>query len=248
MSVPVGSALDAVLARGRVRVAVEWHEPPSEGTTPQMYLDPDTGRPSGGLPDLGRQMAADLGVQLELVNLEWSEHLPALLEDRVDLLLSFGNTPARALQVDFARPLIPHEVIVLVGEHGPSSLHELRAREDARVVAARGSSVADVARLRFPEATVDEVDDPAAELEAGDADASVQDAITRIWLERHPSLRPLREEDGRILVVSREFGHPAIRQGDPRLLNWLENWLEYHRAQGTIERLCDAPLRATFAN
>lgn len=240
------SALDAVLARGRVRIAVEWHGPPSEGHTPQMFLDPDSGQPSGVLPDLGELLAVDLGVELELVDLAWSEHLPALLDDRVDVLLSFGNTPARAVRVDFAAPLLPHEVIVLAGKGGPSTEAELRARAGARVAAATGSSVADVARLRFPDCVVEEVDDPAAAVESGRAVASVQDAITATWLERHPALRPLREA-GRILVISREYGHPAIRPGDARFLNWLNNWLEYHRAQGSIERLCDAPLRASFA-
>jgi polar amino acid transport system substrate-binding protein len=212
-----------------------------------MYLEPETGEPAGVVPDLSRVLADDLGIRLELVDLEWDDHMPALVDGRVDLLMSFGNTPARALSVEFAQPLLPHEVLVLVRTDGPvRSVDDLRTRT-ARVAAAAGSSVAEVARRRFPDAEVLEVADPAREVLEGRAEASVQDAITRVFLERNPALRPVREPDGRLLVVSREYGHPAIRPDDARFLNWLNNWIDYHRAQGTIERLCDAPLRESLA-
>lgn len=229
-----------------MHVAVEWHPPPSEGYTPQMYIDPETGEPAGILPDLASILAGDLGVELELVDLEWDEHLRALLDGRVDLLLSFGNTPERALRVEFAKPLLPHEVLVLVHvESDLESEYDLRD-PGTRLATAADSSVAEVARRRFPAARVMEVKDPALEVEERRADASVQDAVTRLFIERRPTLRPLRDGEGRLLVLSREYGHPAVRSNDPRFLNWLNNWIEYHRAQGTIERLCDAPLRASL--
>ena len=241
------SALDEITKRGQIRIGSHWADPPTDGPATRMRLHPDTGRLTGVVPDLGRLLAADLQVEPEFVNLEWSDYVSALQERRVDLFMSYTNTPARALQVDFGAPLLPHEVLVLVRQDGPTSEEELREDSQAIIAAVAGSSVADAARLRFPDSSVVEVEDPADILEAGQATATVQDAITNAWLARHAAIRPLRQSDGRILVVSREYGHPAVRRGDLRLLNWINNWIVYHRAQGTIERLCDGPLRATFA-
>jgi len=57
-------------------------------------------------------------------------------------------------------------------------------------------------------------------------------------MEEHPGLRLLREKDGELVVLAREYGHPAIRPGDQRFLNWINNWLQYHKAQGTIGYWC----------
>jgi polar amino acid transport system substrate-binding protein len=212
-----------------------------------MYLDAN-GTPTGILPDLARVLANDLGVELELVDLDWADHMPALLEGRVDLLLSFGNTPARALSVEFAHPLLPHEVLVLVRDEGSIRTERDVHRPGTPIAAPTGTSVADVARRRFPEAAIVESGDPTRDLEEGRVAAAVQDAVTRVFLDQHSGVRPLREADGRLLVISREYGHPAVRPDDPRFLNWLNNWIHYHRAQGDLERLCDLPLRASLAS
>ena len=64
------------------------------------------------------------------------------------------------------------------------------------------------------------------------------DAVTRIFMKQNLELGLLRERDGRLLVLAREYGHPAVRQNDPKFLNWVRNWLQYHTAQGTIDYWC----------
>jgi hypothetical protein len=79
--------------------------------------------------------------------------------------------------------------------------------------------------------------DPAGEVAAGRVDGCVVDAITRIFLDKHPELRLLRDDRGKLLVLAQEWGHPAVRLGDQRFLNWINNWLDYHR-DGAIRYWC----------
>ena len=232
------STLDTVLDRGVLRVAVAYTPPPEEGSHPEFYLDPQTGQPSGVVCELGRLMASDLGIRAEFVDISWAEHMNALLRGDVDLLMSYTNTPERALQVDFAGPLLPSEIVVMLKSgaaiHGIAALDEPSRRVGVEV----GSSIARVAKRRFTRAQVRESTSPLHALTTGEIDAWVTDAVTRIFMKQNPELRLLRKPEGRLLVLAREYGHPAVRPGDPKFLNWIRNWLQYHEAQGTIDYWC----------
>jgi polar amino acid transport system substrate-binding protein len=232
------SALDRILASGRLRIAVSFSAPPEEGEPPEFYIDPESGEPSGVVCELGKRMAQDLGVGVEFVDLPWPHHLSGLLEGRVDLLLSYTNTPERALAVEFAGRLLPSRVVVMVRRESAVERWEELDREESNLAVARGSSILAVARRRFPRAEIRELDHPASGLLGGEVDAAVVDAVTRRFLERNPGVRLLRDALGRAVVLAEEWGHPAVRPNDPRFLNWLKNWLLYHQAQGTLAAWC----------
>jgi polar amino acid transport system substrate-binding protein len=230
------SVLDAVLERGVIRIPVVWWDPPEMGDPPEFYIDPATGRPTGVVPELAAVLATDLDVRLELVEIPWHLHMERLLDKSVDMLMSYTNTPRRALVIDFAGRLLPDEASALVHASGGISTKLELDQQGRRVAIPRGSSVIDFVRRHFPSATVVESDDPIADVEALRADALVECAITKPMLAKHPILRPLLDPGGRPMSLGMEYGHPAIRRGDPRFLNWLNNWLVYHEAVGTIDR------------
>jgi polar amino acid transport system substrate-binding protein len=233
----VKSALDEVRERGVLRVAVAYSPPPETGHPPEFYLDPTSGEPAGVLPELGKVMAADLGVKLELVDIPWPEHMQALLAHRVDLLLSYTNTPARALEVEFAGPLLPSQAVVMIASNNPAQQQEMLNQPGRCIAVWHGSSIARVAAASFPVATLVESADPAGEVAAGRVDGAVVDAVTKIFLDKHPELRLLRDDHGKLLVLAQEWGHPAVRLGDQRFLNWINNWLDYHH-DGAIRYWC----------
>jgi hypothetical protein len=39
------SVLGQILERGKLRIAVEFNDPPDSGFPPEMYIDPETGKP-----------------------------------------------------------------------------------------------------------------------------------------------------------------------------------------------------------
>lgn len=230
------SVLDAVREKNILRIAVAYAPPPETGHPPEFYLDPASSEPSGVVPELGKVMAADLGVKPEFVDIPWPEHMQALLADKVDLLLSYTNTPLRALEVEFAGPLLPSQAVVMVSQNNPGRQETLH-QPGRRIAVWHGSSIAQVAAASFPAATLVESGDPAGEVAAGRVDGAVVDAVTKIFLDKHPEVRLLRDSDGRLLVLAQEWGHPAIRLGDQRFLNWINNWLDYHR-DGAIRYWC----------
>ncbi|MCL4300320.1 MAG: transporter substrate-binding domain-containing protein [Anaerolineae bacterium] len=234
---PVNSALAEVRERGVLRVAVAYSPPPETGHPPEFYLDPTSGEPAGVLPELGKVMAADLGVKLELVDIPWPEHMQALLARHVDLLLSYTNTPARALEVEFAGPLLPSQAVVMVAKDSAVQQQETLNQPGRRIAIWHGSSIARVAAESFPVATLVESANPAEEVAAGGVDGAVVDAVTKIFLDKHPEVRLLRDPYGKLLVLAQEWGHPAVRLGDQRFLNWINNWLDYHR-DGAIRYWC----------
>lgn len=240
--------IDAVRERGVLRIPVLWWDPPNEGPPPEWYRDPGTGEPRGVVPELARIMADDLGVDLDLIETPWELMADAVLSGDVDLLMSYTNLPQRALKLDFAGPLLPDDVMALVRSSDTASTISELDREGVTVGVPTASSVIEIARRHFGRAALIEVDDPVAALETGVVDVAVDAAITKPLLERHPMITTIKAADGRSLVLGQEFGHPALRQGDPRSLNWVRNWLEYHRAQGTIGYWCGTYWKSWMAD
>jgi ABC-type amino acid transport substrate-binding protein len=234
------STLDEILERGRFRIPVQFSDPPSSGFPPEFYVDPDSGKPWGIAPIVGGLMADDLGVELECVDLPWPKHIPALLAGEVDMCPKHVNTPQRALDVEFASGrLTQYRVSLLIRTDNTARAKEDFNREGVRIASWHGSSTTQVAEKHFPHASVYESPEPRVEVEEGRADAVCTDSVTKIFLDRHPKLQLLRDEQGQLIVLSREYVHPSIRPGDARFLNWIDNWLEYQHAQGTLGYWCD---------
>jgi polar amino acid transport system substrate-binding protein len=229
------SVLDEVVERGRLRIAVEWLQPPDSGAPPEMYLDPETGEPAGLAPLVGRLIASDLGVELECVDIPWPEQIPALLDGTVDILPKHTLTPRRALSIDFADGrLMPVRTVCLRPRSSGSSKLEDLLPSVGTVAVWHGSSVRLVAEQVFPKARVAEYGDPYAATLAGEADVALGDSVTVRFMERHPDLELVRNEAGRVVVLAQEYNHVGVRPGQERTLRWLNSWYDYHHAQGTI--------------
>ncbi len=235
------SLLDEIRQRGVLRIPVEFTGPPEEdGFPPEFYIDPQTGEPAGIAPMMGRLMAENLGVKLECVDLPWPEHIPALLSGKVDLLPKHCNTPERALQVEFANGrFVAFRVTALLPKDSPITKKEELNQAGKVIVTWHGSSIREIIKREFPLATMKEFAQPWLEISEGRADAWLTDAVTTIFLQKYPGLKFLRDEAGKLIIFSREYAQPAIRPGDPRFLNWLNNWYQYHEAQGAISYWCE---------
>lgn len=86
--------LDRIRRNGVLRVATEPYYPPQE------FIDPEkTGQDQyvGADMQLARLIAERMGVELEIIPMEFTQVLPALAEDQCDLTISaLSYTPARA--------------------------------------------------------------------------------------------------------------------------------------------------------
>jgi polar amino acid transport system substrate-binding protein len=90
--------LDRILKEKKIRITAEVTSPPFG------MLDKEN-RPTGSEIETARQLAKDLGVELELVQVTGPQRIPALLSDRADLAISsLSITTERAKTVWFASP------------------------------------------------------------------------------------------------------------------------------------------------
>jgi len=233
--------LDEIRERGVLRIPVEFNPPPEvDGFPPEFYIDPETGEPSGLAPIISRLMAKDLGVELECVDMPWPEHIPALFSGKVDLLPKHVNTPERALTVEFANGrLMAYRVTALIPADSSVTDKEELNQEGKVISVWHGSSIREIIRREFPRATMKEFKKPSLEVEEGRADACLTDSVTKIFVEKHPGLKFLRDEEGKLVIFSWEYAQIGIKPGDQRFLNWINNWYHYHEAQGTIGYWCD---------
>lgn len=226
-------ALEQILHKKEIRLAVEFKDPEVTGFPPEMYLDRETGKPWGIGPILFDIIAADLGVKPTYVDIPWPDHISSLRNGEVDVILA-TNTPQRGLLVGFIDGcLMANRVVCLTPSERPMSLDEIN-RSGVRIACWRGSSVIDVAKSQFPEATVIGDEKPEKLVQDGKADVYINDSITHRFLELNPGLSLIEDS-----VLSREYVHFAVRLVDNDLRRWLNNWYDYHHAQGTIGHWCD---------
>src|SRR5271166_7066405 len=97
-SVRAESTLDKILKEKKIRVAID------VGNPPFGVLDKD-GQPDGSDVAVARQMAKDMGVELEFVQVPSTGRIPALLAGRADVTIaSISVTTDRAKTVMYCNP------------------------------------------------------------------------------------------------------------------------------------------------
>ena len=233
------SRLTIVREKGVLKIAVAFSPPPEEGHSPEFYLDKKSGKPTGVVCELGKVMAKDLGVRPKFVDIPWPGHLQALLSDKVDLLMSYTNTPIRAIELEFAGPLLPSKAVIIVSKDNQIKQKDELNEQNKRIGIWHGSSIIDAVHAHFPLSTISEHANPTSEVKAGKLDGCVVDAVTKIFMGKNPELCLLRDKNDKIEVLAQEWGHPAVKSGDQIFLNWINNWLNYHNNQGTINYWCN---------
>src|SRR3954453_15304241 len=104
-------ALDRILKDKKIRITAEVTSPPLG------ILDKDN-KPTGSEIETARQLAKDLGVELELVQVTGPQRIPALLSDRADLAISsLSITSERAKSVWFSSPHGALSIVIGAGKN-----------------------------------------------------------------------------------------------------------------------------------
>ena len=226
------STLNRILRRGELRVGIE------AGYMPFEMLDRN-GNLIGFDIDLARKMASVLKVKVRFVNTQWDGIIPALLTDKFDLLMGgMTITPERNVQVNFARPyIVIGQTALLARKHDGKITRHTQLDDPQYIVSSKLGTTGDIASRRFfPRAQLKRFEseaDAALEVRNGRADAFIYDLpFNAIYAQRYA---------GQIAHLAEPFTKEnlgwAIRKGDPDFLNWLDNFLDAIRNDGTYELL-----------
>lgn len=226
-------AWEEIQQRKVLRVAMTLQFPP------QFYRDPVTREPAGYDVELLEMMAKDLGVKLEIQDMDFTGQIPALLAGRVDMVANgLVNTPERAKTIAFTEPYVPYQLVLMVQKDA-----NLRAPEvldaDGRIVAVLMGSVShELAKLRFPKAEIralERQDGCMMEVASKKADACLMEQYLAVpFVRNNPQATELLQSDTPLAV---QYGCFAMAHGNPRFLYWVNNWIKYYEANGVLDAM-----------
>jgi polar amino acid transport system substrate-binding protein len=225
------STLAQIKQRGALRVGVTQ-------APPWFSKDPKSGDWASGVGvSLGKQMAADLGVRFEPVEVTWGTAIAALQGNKIDMMSMMDATPERAQAVDFPKtPLLYYSLAVLARDDLPVKSWADLDKPSVRIAVPQASSmdrfltehVGKAAISRFPGNA-----EAIAAFQAGRADA--------VCLF-HPPLLAARQKlgFGKIVVPTppeTQASSVAVRkEADKSFVDWVDKEIGKYYANGQTQK------------
>ncbi len=212
---------------------------------PEMYRDASN-QPAGYDVELVKQMAKDLNADVNIQDQPFEGLIPGLLGGKFDFIsVGLVNTPKRALSAWFSGPYVPYKQVVVINNKSSASTVDDLNKAGVKITALTGSTAADLAKRRFPNAQIIELDQQPAFLEvsSGRADGIlVEEYLAKPFVRQNPNTHILNPDQ----PFSLEYGSYAIPKGDVLWLEWQSNWLAYWRAKGLLDGLYATIIQPTF--
>ncbi|MCY3878303.1 MAG: transporter substrate-binding domain-containing protein [Rhodobacteraceae bacterium] len=213
------SVIEAIKKRGVIKIGLDLFVPWS--------MRDKNGELIGFELDVGRQLAADMGVDVEFIPTSWDGIIPALVAGKFDVIISgMSVTAQRNLTINFTDPYAFSGLAILAN----SSMTEGFMMEDFNdpdvvFTARRGATPATVIPQKFPQAQLllfDEDGASAQEVLNGNAHATLAAQPTpNREAARYPETLYVPFDD---LFDPRGEAF-AVRKGDPDALNYFNNWI-----------------------
>lgn len=225
-----GSMINQAVKRGTLRVGLSSFVP---------WAMPDkTGKLVGFEVDVATRLAKDLGLELELVQTEWSGIIPALLTGKFDVIIgSMSIRPDRSLKVNFTDPYDYAGMDLLASKKlaaGFTTIEDFNKPEVIITIRTGAASEAAV-KKHLPQAQMRFFDDEAQavqEVLVGRAHAMVSSTPL-------PSFQAIKHADRAFAPLKKPFtteaAAMAVRKGDPDSLNVLNSWIRVVGNEGWLE-------------
>ncbi len=226
-----GGRLDEIKASGKLVLA-------TGNYIPFEFLDEETNEMAGYDIDLMRLMADKLGVELEVVDMDFTSLIPTLQSGKADVVCAaMYIKPAREEVVDFATPYMKTGMVLVV----PAANDSILSTDDLtglRVGAKMGATSEAVLQdlldngADFEIVSYNETVDYMLDLQTGRIDAAVNDLLNQLEFNK--------TTDGLKIVgepfTSAELGI-AVQDGDAELLAFINECLAEFEADGTMDDL-----------
>ena len=226
---PVGAfadKLEDILNNGTVRVGV------LADSAPWGFRD-GAGELTGFDIGLAELIAADLGVELQIVEVTGAARIPSLLSDQIDVLIAAaGATPERAQQVMFTAPYVATDL----GVFGPTDAPGFQSAADmagTSIAVARGTTLDVWLTDNAPGANIVRFEDAASALAAFAAGQTQYFAENSIIAKNAEGAANLELK----FRIRQSPAHIAVSQGEHNLLQWLNTDLFYNRLNGKLDAL-----------
>lgn len=227
------NTLSNIIKNGEIRIGMTGNQPP-------YNMKSKNGRLMGYEVDLATVLAESMGVKLKIVELPFSELLPALQNGKVDAVMSgMTITPERNLKALFAGPYTLSGKSILTKSKVLAEISEAKEANSRqyKITCLKGSTSEKFVGLFMPDTEIIPVDnyDMGVDMVLNDqADALVADfPICVVTMLRH-------QDEGLITLDEPLTIEPigmALPSGDPQYLNLVENYLSALELSGAFEVL-----------
>ncbi|WP_407426097.1 ABC transporter substrate-binding protein [Treponema sp.] len=218
--------------KGKLKVGMEIGYPPME------YYDTDGKTPVGFDIELGKAVAAKLGLEVEFVDTAWDGIFAGLETNKYDCVMSAATiTPERLESMEFSRPYIGNgQTIVVKADSGfsPANPEDL----EGKTVAYQAETTSDIfmakqaeAGLKFTPAEFDKVINAYDELKLGRCDAVVSDALVYANYAEDPAFVSTW------VGSADEYFGVAVRKGNSVLVEKVNAAIEEMIADGSMKEI-----------
>lgn len=225
--------VDDAVKRGTLRVGMDPTYMPFEMTNKR-------GEIIGFEVDLLKAMAKAMGVKLELVSTSYDGIIPALLTDKFDMIGSgMTVTQERNLRVNFPEPFIVVGQTLLIRKELQGEIKSYKDLNDAkyRITSKIGTTGEMVAKRLIAKARYhgfDNEQEAVMDVVNGKADAFIYDAPYNVVAVNKAGAGKLVFLDEPFTFEPLAFG---LKKGDHDSINWINNWLNQIKHDGTYERI-----------
>ncbi|MFZ1985211.1 MAG: transporter substrate-binding domain-containing protein [Desulfatitalea sp.] len=226
-------ALDEILKRGTLRVGTEPGYMPFEITNQK-------GEIIGFDVDMAKQMAKAMGVKLELVSTAWDGIIPALVTNKFDILMSgMTLTQERNLKINFANPYIVIGQTILLRKElvGAVKSYQDLNNPKYKVGSKLGTTGEQATKRMISKAkyiSYETEQEGVLEAVNGKIDAFVYDMP-------YNSAAIAQRGQGKLVHLDKPFTYEplawAVRKGDFDFINWLNNFLNQVKNDGTYDEM-----------
>lgn len=222
------SALNDILNGGVLKVGTtgDWN--------PMSVRDPATNSYVGYDIDVMTQLAADLGVELEMVPTDWKTLVNGVVAGNYHMTGSASISPSRMKAAGYSDSYIAVEMFPfttddkLAGFDGWDSVNQ----QGVKVATTLGTSFEKMVKEWFTDAEIVVVEAPARgfqEVLSGRADVFVTSNIEgATLLEKFPNLRQIEVSEARAPTPIAML----LPQADQVWINYINSWIELKKAQG----------------
>ena len=220
------TTLDKILKDKKLRVAID------VGNPPFGVLGKD-GQPDGSDVAVARQMAKDMGVELEFVQVPSTGRIPALLAGRADVTIaSISVTTDRAKTVMYCNPNGALSIVTLAPKG--TAIQKPEDMVGKRIGITRATLEEATVPKMAPQGTnivwFDEIGATIQALLSGQVDAV---AMTAFAGKTVADGNPDKQIEPKLTVTTAFYG-PIVRPSDFELRQWINTWLFLNSQNGTL--------------
>lgn len=224
------STWDKILDSGKLTMGVTQ-------APPWYSKNPATGEwDSGLIVSIGEAMAAELEVELEVVEVTWATAIAALQANKIDMMF-LDATPKRAMVVDYPKqPLLYISLAVLAKDDMEVATWEDLNSPDVSVGVPQASSMDAFLTRTIPNADIQRFPDNGAAIAA--FQSGRVDAVSLF----HPPLLAARQKLGRgqLVIPTPAFSSPSSiavrREADKTFRDWVDHTIFYYYETGRTQR------------